>query len=29
MFARTREFAVDIKSIVIVVPKGKEYTGTA
>jgi choloylglycine hydrolase len=29
IFARTLEFAVDVKSNIIVVPRGKEYTGTA
>jgi choloylglycine hydrolase len=29
IFARTLEFAVDIESNVIVVPRGKEYVGTA
>ena len=29
IFARTLEFAVDIKSNIIVVPRGKEYVGTA
>jgi choloylglycine hydrolase len=29
IFARTLEFAVDIKSDIIVVPRGKEYVGTA
>jgi choloylglycine hydrolase len=29
IFARTLEFAVDLKSNIIVVPRGKEYVGTA
>jgi choloylglycine hydrolase len=29
IFARTLEFALDIKSNIIVVPRGKEYVGTA
>src|SRR3954452_20356761 len=29
IFARTLEFAQDIKSNIIVVPRGKEYAGTA
>lgn len=29
IFARTLEFAMDIKSNIIVVPRGKEYVGTA
>ena len=29
IFARTLEFAVDLKSNIIVVPRGKEYIGTA
>ena len=29
IFARTLEFAVDIKLNIIVVPRGKEYVGTA
>jgi choloylglycine hydrolase len=29
IFARTLEFAVDLESNIIVVPKGKEYVGTA
>ena len=29
IFARTLEFAADLKSNVIVVPKGKEFVGTA
>jgi choloylglycine hydrolase len=29
IFARTLEFALDIKSNIIVVPRGKEYLGTA
>jgi len=29
IFARTLEFAIDIKSNIIVVPRGKEYVGTA
>src|SRR3954470_2459383 len=29
VFARTLEFAEDIKSNIIVIPRGKEYVGTA
>lgn len=29
IFARTLEFAVDLKSNVVIVPRGKEYAGTA
>ena len=29
IFARTLEFAVDLKSNIIIVPRGKEYVGTA
>jgi choloylglycine hydrolase len=29
IFARTLEFAVDLKSNIVVVPRGKEYVGTA
>ena len=29
IFARTLEFALDIKSNIIVVPRGKEFVGTA
>ncbi len=29
IFARTLEFAVDIKSRIIIIPRGKEYVGTA
>ena len=29
IFARTLEFATDMKSNIIVVPRGKEYVGTS